>query len=120
MFERYTEQARRIVFFARYEAAQLGASSIDTEHLLLGLLREGGGIAGLILKRAGVGSAAIRKKIEARIVADHPTSTSVDIPLTAPAKRALRYADEEATRLDDAEHIGTEHLLLGLLREPET
>lgn len=119
MFERYTERARRVVFFARYEVSQLAGSAIDTEHLLLGLLREGGGVLGPILQRAGVKSTAVRKQIEARIIPEQSVSTSVDIPLSAAAKRALQYAHEESENLG-ADSIGTEHILLGLLREPET
>ncbi len=66
MFERYTDRARRVIFFARYEASAFGSSSIDTEHLLLGLLREGGGVTGQILDRGQVSSEGVRKDVEAR------------------------------------------------------
>jgi ATP-dependent Clp protease ATP-binding subunit ClpC len=119
MFERYTEQARRLVFFARYEAAQLGSPAIDTEHLLLGSLREGGGVLAAILQRSGVRLVAIRKEIEARVAPGQAGATSVDVPLTEHAKKALHYASEEADRLR-SEFIGAEHILLGLLAQPET
>ncbi len=117
MFERYTERARRVIFFARYEAAVFGSSAIGNEHLLLGLLREGGGVTGQILGRGQVTSEAVRKEVEARGVGG-PTPTSVDIPLAPAAKATLQHAAEEARRMNGP-HIGTEHLLLGLLHEPE-
>jgi len=118
MFERYTDRARRVIFFARYEASVLASSSIDTEHLLLGLLREGAGIAGKIFKRSKLTYEVVRREIEARGRLQAQTSTSVDMPLSPEAKRVLQHASEEAERMDAA-HIDIEHLLLGLLRESE-
>jgi ATP-dependent Clp protease ATP-binding subunit ClpA len=118
MFERYTDRARQVIFFARYDASALASSSIDTEHLLLGLLREGEGIAGRIFKRSKLSYEVVRREIEARGRLQAPTPTSVDMPLSPEAKRVLQHASEEAERMD-ASHIGTEHLLLGLLRESE-
>jgi len=118
MFERYTERARRVVFFARYEASVFGSSSIDTQHLLLGLLREGGGVTGRILDRAQVSQEGVRKDMEAQGAPSAPISTSVDIPLAPEAKRTLQHAGEEARRMN-VPYIGTEHLLLGLLHEQE-
>jgi len=118
MFERYTDRARRVIFFARYEASAFGSSSIDTEHLLLGLLREGGGVTGQILDRGQVSSEGVRKDVEARGVAPGPTPTSVDIPLAPAAMRTLQHAAEEARSMN-VPYIGTEHLLLGLLHEQE-
>jgi ATP-dependent Clp protease ATP-binding subunit ClpC len=115
MFERYTERARRVIFFARYEASQLGSSSIETEHLLLGLIREGKGLTSRIFGKAGVSMDLIRKEIEGRSVYRDRVSTSIDIPLSAESRRALGYASEEAERMLH-NHIGTEHILLGLLR----
>ena len=115
MFERYTEKARRIIFFARYEASQFGSPYIETEHILLGLLREDKALTNRFLpSRASVES--IRKQIEGQTIARAKTSTSVDLPLSNESKRALAYAGEEAERLAN-KHIGTEHLLLGLLRK---
>jgi ATP-dependent Clp protease ATP-binding subunit ClpC len=119
LFERYTEQARRVVFFARYEAAALASSSIDSEHLLLGLLREGKGDTGRILKRYGISHDSVRRQVEERRASGPLLSTSVDIPLAPEAKRALGFAQEEADRTGAAK-IGTEHVLLGLLRETES
>src|ERR1700747_2957625 len=115
MFERYTEKARRVIFFARYEASQFGSPYIETEHLLLGLLREDKTLANRFLRsHAAVDS--IRKQIEGHATIREKVSTSVDLPLSHECKRVLAYGAEEAERLNH-KHIGTEHLLLGLLRE---
>jgi ATP-dependent Clp protease ATP-binding subunit ClpC len=116
MFERYTERARRVLFFARYEASQLGSISIETEHLLLGLIREGKGLTSRIFQRSHLSLESIRKDIEGRTVFREKVSTSVEIPFSGETKRVLQYAAEEADRLLH-NYIGTEHLLLGLLRE---
>jgi ATP-dependent Clp protease ATP-binding subunit ClpC len=115
MFERYTEKARRVIFFARYEASQFGSPYIETEHLLLGLLREDKALANRFL-RSQANIESIRKQIEAQTTAREKVPTSVDLPLSTECKRVLAYAAEEAERLGH-KHIGTEHLLLGLLRE---
>lgn len=118
MFERYTEKARRVIFFARYEASQFGSPYIETEHLLLGLLREDKALTNRFLRgRAHVES--IRKQIEENTLVREKVSTSVDLPLSNEGKRVLAYAAEEAERLSH-KHIGTEHLLLGLLREEKS
>ncbi|MHB8301443.1 MAG: ATP-dependent Clp protease ATP-binding subunit [Acidobacteriaceae bacterium] len=115
MFERYTEKARRVIFFARYEASQFGSPYIETEHLLLGLLREDKALSNRFL-RSHASVESIRKQIEAHTTIREKVSTSVDLPLSNECKRVLAYAAEEAERLSN-KHIGTEHLLLGLLRE---
>jgi ClpA/ClpB-like protein len=119
VFERYTEEARRVIFFARYEAATLASSSIEAEHILLGLLREGRGVVGKVFQLSQLTYPAVRKEIELRVAPSEPMSTAVDIPLSAAARSVLQHAAEEADRLH-AEHIGREHLLLGLLREPNS
>src|SRR5438132_453437 len=116
MFERYTERARRVLFFARYEASQLGSISIETEHLLLGLIREGKGLTSRIFARSHLSLENIRKEIEGRTVFREKVSTSVELPFSAETKRVLQFAAEEADRLLH-NYIGTEHLLLGILRE---
>ena len=116
MFERYTERARRVLFFARYEASQLGHPSIETEHLLLGLLRENKGITSRIFERRHIALEDLRKDIEGRRPYQEKFSTSVEIPFSADTKRVLQFAAEEADRLLH-NHIGSEHLVLGLLRE---
>ncbi len=115
MFERYTEKARRVIFFARYEASQFGSPYIETEHLLLGLLREDKALTNRFL-RSHTSVESIRKQIEQHTTIREKVSTSVDLPLSNECKRVLAYAAEEAERLSH-KHIGTEHLLLGLLRE---
>src|SRR6516162_5504834 len=118
MFERYTEKARRVIFFARYEASQFGSPYIETEHLLLGLLREDKALTNRFL-RSHTSIESIRKQIEGRTTIREKVSTSVDLPLSQECKRVLAYAAEEAERLSH-KHIGTEHLLLGLLREEKS
>ncbi len=115
MFERYTEKARRVVFFARYEASQFGSPYIETEHILLGLLREDKALTNRFL-RSHASVELIRKQIEGHTTIREKVSTSVDLPLSNEGKRVLAYAADEAERLAH-KHIGTEHLLLGLLRE---
>lgn len=115
MFERYTEKARRVIFFARYEATQYGSKFIDTEHLLLGLLREDHGLAILFLGKSE-SRESIRKEIEARMTPGKPISTSVEVPLSQACHRILKHAATEADQLGDS-HIGTEHLLMGIVRE---
>jgi ATP-dependent Clp protease ATP-binding subunit ClpC len=115
MFERFTEKARRVIFFARYEASQFGSPLIETEHLLLGLLREDKALTNRFLRpHASVES--IRKQIEEHSAIRDKVNGSPDIPLSNEGKRVIAYAAEEAERLSH-KHIGTEHLLLGLLRE---
>src|ERR1035441_7325267 len=115
MFERYTEKARRVIFYARYEASQLGSPYIQSEHILLGMLREDKALTNRILRSNG-SIEAIRKEIEDQTTLGEKIATSVDLPLSNECKRVLAYAAEEAERLAHR-HIGTEHLLLGLLRE---
>ena len=124
MFERYTERARRVIFFARYEASQFGSTSIETEHLLVGLLREDKNLTNRFLQNQSsidIGprddvAISIRKEIENRTTIREKVSTSIDLPLSNECKRILAYAAGEAERLNHR-HIGTEHLLLGILRE---
>ncbi len=119
MFERYTERARRVIFFARYEASQLGSRTIETEHLLLGLIRENNGLTGQLLGRSKIEPEDIRGEIEARTRVREKISTSVEIPLSVESKRVLAYAAEEAEKMFH-KYIGTEHILLGLLREKKS
>ena len=115
MFERYTEKARRVVFFARFESSSFGSPYIETEHLLLGILREHKALTNRFT-RGGATVESIRKQIEANTPVSEKTPTSVDLPFSKESKCVLLYAAEEADRLRH-KHIGTEHLLLGLLRE---
>ncbi len=115
MFERYTEKARRTIFFSRYEASQFGSPYIETEHLLLGLLRENHGLVQLLPPGS---TETIRKQIDAHTVTRQKVSTSVDLPLSNESKRVLAYGAEEAEILGH-KHIGTEHLFLALFREKD-
>jgi hypothetical protein len=115
MFERYTEKARRVIFFARYEASSFGQPYIETEHLLLGILREDKAVTDRFW-RSHASVEAIRKQIEGHTTVRETVSTSVDLPLSNECKRVLAYAAEEAELLSH-QYIGTEHLMLGLLRE---
>ena len=119
MFEKYTEKARRVIFFARYEASQLGSRRIETEHVLLGLLREDKALTSRFFPRAEATLDNIRKQIEGRSLVREKVSTSVELPLSNESKRVLTYAAEEAERLL-CNYIGTEHILLGLLREEQS
>ena len=116
MFERYTEKARRVIFFARYEASQFGAPAIEPEHLLLGLMREDKTLTGRFFPRAQITIESIRREIESRTLLRERIPTSVELPLAPETKRVLAYSHEESDHLQHR-HIGTEHLLLGLLRE---
>lgn len=115
MFERYTEKARRVIFFARYEASQFGQDEIETEHILLGLLREDPGLC----HRFKLSEEIIRKQIEGVTVVGEKVPTSVDMPLSSESKRVLANCAEEAEVLGH-KHIGTEHVLMGLLREEKS
>jgi arylformamidase len=117
MFERYTERARRVIFFARYEASQLGSPTIETEHFLLGMLREDPNI---IKRHTGnqTTEKVIADEVVSRVTVREKVSVGLDLPLSKACKKILGYAAEEAERLNHR-HIGVEHLLLGLLREDE-
>lgn len=114
MFERFTEKARRAVFFSRYEASNFGSQYIETEHLLLGLLREGHGLRKWFPGDSNA-EPEIRAEIEKRMPRKERISTSVEIPLTAECKRVLTLAMEAADRLGH-EQVELEHLLIGILR----
>jgi ATP-dependent Clp protease ATP-binding subunit ClpC len=106
MFERYTEKARRVIFFARYEASHYGSNEIDTEHLLLGLLRENKGLYRW-LPRTNLET--IRRRIDDHLPRKPSISTAIDLPLSSAGKLVLKRAADEANLLEHR-HIGTEHL----------
>jgi ATP-dependent Clp protease ATP-binding subunit ClpC len=110
MFERYGEKARRVIYFARYEASVLGSPYIEPLHLLLGFLREDRTLAHRLLRHANPD--AIRKQIEGRAPKRNKISTTVDLPLDTDSMRVLTFAAEEVPASGE---IGTGHLLLGLL-----
>jgi len=115
LFERYNEKARRVIFFARYEASRYGSSYIESEHLLLGLIREDKALAIRFLPPPSWAE-SIRNEIESRITIGKRIPTSVEVPISQECKRILSYAIEEAERLGH-KHVSTEHLLLAILRE---
>jgi len=114
MFERYSERARRVIFFARYEASQYGSPYIETEHLLLGLLREDSGLRRLFLGPSSV-APDIRTEIERQITQRERIFTSVEMPLTEECMKVLKLAAEESQRFAQRD-IGTKHILVALLR----
>jgi ATP-dependent Clp protease ATP-binding subunit ClpC len=115
VFQRYTETARQAIFFARYEVSHLGGKNIETEHLLLGVLRSDSDLALRVLK-APAAIESIRKRVEDQSSRPEKSATSVDLPLSHESKRVLERGADEANRLKH-EHIGAEHLLMGMLRE---
>ncbi len=117
MWQRFTERARRVVFFAQEEAGRLGENYVSTEHLLLGLVRENDSVAARILDRMGVSLGRIRSEVE-RQVTRGDGRLGQDMQLTPRAKRVIDLAYDEARSLNN-NYIGTEHLLLGLIREGE-
>jgi ATP-dependent Clp protease ATP-binding subunit ClpA len=117
MFERFTDRARRVVVLAQDEARMLNHNSIGTEHLLLGLIREGEGVAALALDALGISLEDARRDIE-EIIGKGPAAPTGHIPFTPRAKKVLELALREALQLGH-NYIGTEHILLGLIREGE-
>ena len=117
MWQRFTERARKVVFYAQEEAGRLGENYVSTEHLLLGLVRENDTVAARILDRLGISLGRVRSEIE-RQVAHGQGRLGQDMQLTPRAKRVIDLAYDEARNLDN-NYIGTEHLLLGLIREGE-
>jgi hypothetical protein len=113
MFERYTERARRVIFFARYEASQCGSPSIDTEHILFGLLREDSPLIHQLVGNIQL-QGEIREEVEKVKKPGKSFPTNIEVPLSADSKKILILAGEEADRLGNR-HIGTEHILLGIL-----
>ena len=117
MFERYTEKARRVIFFARYEALQYGSQVILPEHILLGLMREDKTISPRFFPfRHSLTVDTIRKEVEERITTREKIPQSAELHLAPETKRILAYSNEESERLQNR-HIGVEHILLGILRE---
>jgi ATP-dependent Clp protease ATP-binding subunit ClpA len=118
MFERFTERARKVIILAREEAIRLRHSSVGTEHLLLGLIREGDGLAISVLKKLNVDVAAVKAEIEKKVPVGNEITPGSEMPFTSQAKKVLEHAIPEARSLNH-NYIGTEHLLLGLVREGE-
>ncbi len=118
MFERFTERARKVIILAREEAIRLGHNFVGTEHLLLGLVREGDGLAMAILKKLSVNLSTLKGEVEKVVSVGTQVSPAGEVPFTPQAKKVLEYAISEARSMGH-NYIGTEHLLLGLVREGE-
>ena len=117
MFERFTDRARRVVVLAQEEARMLRHNHIGTEHILLGLIREGEGVAAQALESLGISQEAVRQQV-GEITGQGQQAPSGHIPFTPRAKKVLELSLREALQLGH-NYIGTEHILLGLIREGE-
>ena len=117
MWQRFTERARRVVFLAQDEAQNLGESYVSTEHVLLGLIREADSVGARVLDRMGISLNRIRQEVESQVTRGD-AKPGQEMQLTPRAKRVVDLAYDEARNLNN-NHIGTEHLLLGLVREGE-
>ncbi len=115
MFEKFTERAKRILFIARYEASQSGSRVIGTEHILLGLLKEGEETTRELFERAHIDVDLLQAELESRGPSREKVSTSVEIPFSEETKSVLLCAEEEAEKLMH-QQVSTAHILLGLLR----
>ncbi len=118
MFERFTDRARKIMALANQEAQRFNHEYIGTEHILLGLVREGSGVGANVLKNLDVDLRKVRLEIEKLVKSGPDMVTMGKLPQTPRAKKVIEYAIEEARALNH-NYVGTEHLLLGLLRESE-
>ena len=117
MFERFTDRARRVVVLAQEEARLLNHNYIGTEHILLGLIHEGEGVASKALESLGVSLEAVRSQVE-QVIGHGQTAPTGHIPFTPRAKKVLELSLREALQLGH-NYIGTEHILLGVIREGE-
>ncbi len=118
MYERFTDRFRKIMQFANQEAIRFNHDYVGTEHILIGLVREGNGVAAILLKKFAVELHKIRIEVETRIQSGPDMVTMGKLPQTPHAKKSIEYAMYEARILND-DYVGTEHLLLGLLHEDE-
>ena len=118
MFKRFTERARRVIILAREEAELYRHEYLGTEHILQGVIKDGGGIAVAIIHKTGADLTQLKKELEKNLPRSSSSLIIGDIPFTSRAKKILEYAVEEARSLNH-NYIGTEHLLLGLLKEKE-
>src|SRR5688572_13204349 len=116
MFDRFTDRAKKVMNLARQEAQRLNHEYIGTEHILLGLVQEGSGVAANVLKNLDIDLKKIRQEVEKLVKAGPSMVTMGQLPFTPRAKKVLELALEEASNLGH-NYIGTEHILLGLIRE---
>ncbi len=119
MFERFTDRARKVMALANQEAQRFNHEYIGTEHILLGLVKEGSGVGANVLKNLGVDLRKVRLEVEKLVKSGPEMVTMGKLPQTPRAKRVIEYAIEEARNLNH-NYVGTEHLLLGLLREADS
>src|SRR5947207_3439092 len=118
MYERFTDRARKVMQLANQEANRFNHEYIGTEHILLGLVKEGSGTAAHVLKHFDVDLRKIRLEVE-KIILEGPVLTTTDkLPLSRGAKKVIEFSMEQARHLNH-DFVGTEHILLGLLRERE-
>src|SRR5947207_4918038 len=118
MYERFTDRARKVMQLANQEAQRLNHEYIGTEHILLGLVKEGSGVAANVLKNLDIDLRKIRLEVEKLVQSSPEVGTPGKLPQTPRAKKVIEYSIEEARNLNH-NYVGTEHLLLGLLREQE-
>jgi ATP-dependent Clp protease ATP-binding subunit ClpC len=118
VYESFTERARMVMRLANEEAQSLGHEYIGTEHILLGLVQEGSGVAAQVLKEVGIDSDKIRRAVEMIVLSNADAVTNRELPLTPSAAKAVEACTEEAERFGDS--VETEHLLLGLLCHPDS
>jgi len=118
MFERFTDRARKVMALANQEAQRFNHEYIGTEHILLGLVKEGSGVGATVLKNLDVDIKKLRLEVEKLVKSGPDIVTMGKLPQTPRAKKVIEYAIEEARALNH-NYVGTEHLLLGLLRETE-
>src|SRR5687767_15676361 len=116
MFERFTDRARKVMALANQEAQRFNHEYIGTEHILLGLVKEGSGVGANVLKNLDVDLRKVRLEVEKLVKSGPDMVTMGKLPQTPRAKKVIEYAIEEARNLNH-NYVGTEHLLLGLLRE---
>src|SRR5213083_2485900 len=118
MYERFTDRARKVMQLANQEAQRFQHEYIGTEHILLGLIKEGSGVAANVMKNLNIDLNKVRREIENLVQCGPNVVTMGKLPQTPRAKKVIEYATEEARNLNH-NYIGSEHLLLGLLREEE-
>src|SRR6516165_3068524 len=118
MYERFTDRARKVMQLANQEAQRLNHEYIGTEHILLGLIKEGAGVAANVLKNLDIELRKVREEVERLVTRSLDVSPPGKLPQTPRAKKVTEYAIEEARNLNH-NYVGTEHILLGLLREEE-
>jgi len=118
MYDRFTDRARKVMQLANEEAQRFNHEYIGTEHILLGLIKEGSGVAAIVLKNIGIDLQRTRNEVEKILHAGADVVAEGKLPQTPRAKQVIQYAMEEARSLNH-DYVGTEHLLLGLIREEE-